>query len=257
MTALPDPDGTRVGLIGASEFTSLNDLPAVAGNPALLRDLFTDLWKLPPGHVTGVANPSVPRDVSRPVQEAVDTATDTLLVYYAGHSLQTLGWTRPRLRPPRPENAGRGSWSRPTPSSGSPAKPRPTSAAPGRSQPNPHVSPRPASAEGFKTSARTCTVQPAHQNLQHPGQEGHLARRTATPRPTTTSGKRPDVPRASSSATASGVKRQAKGPRTGCESVGAATAWPPVSRGYAEGRRAVIVRCPAGRVRSSTSACTT
>ncbi|GHJ97448.1 hypothetical protein SNE510_69670 [Streptomyces sp. NE5-10] len=87
MTALPGPDGTRVLLIGASEFTALDGLPAVAGNLALLRDLFTDLWKLPPGHVTMVANPSIPRDVSRAVQEAVDAATDTLLVYYAGHGL--------------------------------------------------------------------------------------------------------------------------------------------------------------------------
>ncbi|CAL9309820.1 hypothetical protein SUDANB25_04586 [Streptomyces sp. SudanB25_2051] len=87
MTALPDPERTRVLLIGASGFTSLAALPAVAGNLALLRDLFTDLWGLPPGHVTVVANPSVPRDVSRAVQETVDAATDTLLVYYAGHGL--------------------------------------------------------------------------------------------------------------------------------------------------------------------------
>ncbi len=87
MTELPDPAGTRVLLIGASEFTSLDGLPAVAGNLTLLRELFMKSWNLPPRHVTVVANPSVPRDLSRAVQEVVDAATDTLLVYYAGHGL--------------------------------------------------------------------------------------------------------------------------------------------------------------------------
>nr|BAU77545.1 hypothetical protein SAVERM_2p101 [Streptomyces avermitilis MA-4680 = NBRC 14893] len=72
--------------------------------------------------------------------------------------------------------------------------------------------PRPVSVEGFGTSAHTCTVRRVHRNPQHPAQEGHLGPRIAAPRPATTSGRRPDDLRASSSGTASEGKRQAKDP---------------------------------------------
>jgi hypothetical protein len=122
---------------------------------------------------------------------------------------QTLGWTRPKLR--SAEAGDRWTWlviaahtqlrltreaaadlHRPW---GRPAEPARLT--------------RPVSAGDFGTSARTLPVRPVRRNPQHPDQGDHLAQRIAVPRPATTSGKRPDDPRASSSATASEVKRQA------------------------------------------------
>ncbi len=84
---LPDPDGTRVVLVGASAFSALDSLPAVRGNLTILRNLFRDKWQLPADHCTVLADPPLPRDVSRAVGKAAREASDTLLIYYAGHGL--------------------------------------------------------------------------------------------------------------------------------------------------------------------------
>ncbi|GHJ14053.1 sensor histidine kinase [Micromonospora sp. AKA38] len=89
MTGLPDPDRSRVVLVGASRFAQLADLPAVSANVAALRDKFTseDVWALPPTHCTVVSDPREPRLVSQALKRAAREATDTLVFYYAGHGL--------------------------------------------------------------------------------------------------------------------------------------------------------------------------
>ncbi|MET9116658.1 diguanylate cyclase [Streptomyces longwoodensis] len=84
---LPDPARTRVVLAGTSEFTELDGLPAVQGNLLALTEFFRSSWHLSANDCVSVSNPAIPRDLSRAVQHAVSEATDTLLVYYAGHGL--------------------------------------------------------------------------------------------------------------------------------------------------------------------------
>ncbi|NEB67034.1 caspase family protein, partial [Streptomyces fulvissimus] len=49
--------------------------------------LITAAWNLPVANCTVLRDPASPRDLSRAVEEAAKEATDTLLVYYAGHGL--------------------------------------------------------------------------------------------------------------------------------------------------------------------------
>ncbi|QKZ25002.1 PAS domain S-box protein [Streptomyces chartreusis] len=76
-------------LIGAGSYETLDGLPAVADSAQGLASLFTqrDIWGLPPAHCRVVLNPQTPRQLSKPVAEAAQEATDTLVVYYAGHGL--------------------------------------------------------------------------------------------------------------------------------------------------------------------------
>lgn len=89
MTGLPDPDRSRVVLVGSSRFAQLADLPSVSANVAVLRDKFTseEVWGLDTAHCTIVTDPREPRLVSQVVKRAAQEATDTLIFYYAGHGL--------------------------------------------------------------------------------------------------------------------------------------------------------------------------
>ncbi|RSN98503.1 histidine kinase [Streptomyces sp. WAC 05379] len=89
MATPPDPATSRAVLIGAGSYETLDSLPAVADSAEGLASLFTqqDIWGLPPAHCRVVLNPQTPRQLSKPVAEAAHEATDTLVVYYAGHGL--------------------------------------------------------------------------------------------------------------------------------------------------------------------------
>ncbi|MGW7411012.1 caspase, EACC1-associated type [Streptomyces sp. NPDC054863] len=90
MTAdrLPRPADSRAALLGASTFEMLEDLPAVEGNlGAVAEQLVTDAWGLPTENCKSLWEPASPGAASRLVREAASQATDTLLVYYAGHGL--------------------------------------------------------------------------------------------------------------------------------------------------------------------------
>ena len=88
MSALPDPLSSRAVLIGASQYETLEHLPAVRGNLEALSDLFeTFVWGLPAAHCVQILDPNKVVTVSRAVRAAADEATDALLVYYAGHGL--------------------------------------------------------------------------------------------------------------------------------------------------------------------------
>lgn len=85
--ALPDPARTHIVLIGASSFSMLDPLPAVDGNLAVLANFFREKWRLPGDHCTVLSDPVLPRDVSRVIGKAAREASETLLIYYAGHGL--------------------------------------------------------------------------------------------------------------------------------------------------------------------------
>ncbi|MGI5328440.1 caspase, EACC1-associated type [Actinomadura nitritigenes] len=91
MSAVPDPPASRAVLIGTSRYThrSLDDLPAVAANLAVLAELLRspDVWGLPARNCTVVADPATAAELITPIVQAAAEATDTLLVYYAGHGL--------------------------------------------------------------------------------------------------------------------------------------------------------------------------
>lgn len=88
---LPDRRGSRALLIGASHFSDagLHDLPAARNNVRALAAALTD----PDGGVLDRAgcriltDPTTPREVGHAVDAVVDEATDTLVLYYAGHGV--------------------------------------------------------------------------------------------------------------------------------------------------------------------------
>ncbi|MFJ6427006.1 caspase family protein [Streptomyces hydrogenans] len=89
MSVLPDPGASRAVLIGTSRFDYLEQLPAVSNNLTALAELLTSpiSLRMPALNVTLVENPLNPAAVLDPLRQAAAEATDTLIVYYAGHGL--------------------------------------------------------------------------------------------------------------------------------------------------------------------------
>ncbi|MFJ2435520.1 caspase family protein [Streptomyces anulatus] len=89
MGLLSDPDRSEAVLIGVHDYTSLENLPAVAQNLAGLRAALTDpeVWGLPDTACTVISQPRSVGDVLDTVRDKARRAEDTLLVYYAGHGL--------------------------------------------------------------------------------------------------------------------------------------------------------------------------
>ncbi|MGW6286207.1 caspase family protein [Streptomyces sp. NPDC055107] len=89
MTVLPDPGASRAVLVGTSRYQHLEQLPAVSNNlQALAAHLTGPLsLRLPPRHVTVLENPAAAHTVVSEVRRAAAEATDTLIVYFAGHGL--------------------------------------------------------------------------------------------------------------------------------------------------------------------------
>src|SRR4051812_324001 len=85
---LPDPDHSRAVLIGTANYRRLEPLPAVARNLDGLAGLLRDPagWGLPAEHLTVVLDPPTADDMLEAVHRAARAATDTLLIYYAGHA---------------------------------------------------------------------------------------------------------------------------------------------------------------------------
>ncbi|MFD4160564.1 tetratricopeptide repeat protein, partial [Streptomyces cyaneofuscatus] len=84
---LPEPDVSRAVLIGAYKYAHLRDLPGVKGNIEALQEYLTsaDGWGLPVGHCLARPQPNDPSTLSDELYDAAEAATDTLLIYYAGH----------------------------------------------------------------------------------------------------------------------------------------------------------------------------
>ncbi|MFJ6805001.1 transporter substrate-binding domain-containing protein [Streptomyces anulatus] len=89
MTVLPDPGASRAVLVGTSHYQHLEQLPAVSNNlQALAAHLTGPLsLRLPPQHVTVLENPAAAHTVVSEVRRAAAEATDTLILYFAGHGL--------------------------------------------------------------------------------------------------------------------------------------------------------------------------
>ncbi|MFD9412666.1 caspase family protein [Streptomyces sp. NPDC059989] len=89
MSVLPDPGASRAVLLGTSRYDHLEQLPAVSNNLTALAALLSGplSLRLPAAHVTVVENPHDPTAVIAPLRQAAAEATDTLIVYYAGHGL--------------------------------------------------------------------------------------------------------------------------------------------------------------------------
>ncbi|MFE2186317.1 ABC transporter substrate-binding protein [Streptomyces sp. NPDC059455] len=89
MAVLPDPAASRAVLIGTSRYAHLEQIPAVANNLSALAAALCapGSWGLRPEHCTVIEDPSTAVEVLEAVRTAAEEATDTLLVYFAGHGL--------------------------------------------------------------------------------------------------------------------------------------------------------------------------
>ncbi|MFF8630131.1 caspase, EACC1-associated type [Streptomyces werraensis] len=118
MSVLPDPGASRAVLIGTSRYDHLEQLPAVSNNLTALAALLSGplSLRLPASHVTVVENPPGPGTVMDPLRQAAAEATDTLIVYYAGHGLidphDTLTLALPHTLPDRIETSLNYDWLR-------------------------------------------------------------------------------------------------------------------------------------------------
>ncbi|MFB6958802.1 caspase family protein [Streptomyces sp. NPDC056309] len=90
MAALPDPAHSRAVLIGTASYRHLPQLPAVEVGVVDLAAELCDatVWGLPVQHCTVVTDPLNPQAILDPVYKAGDEATDTLIVYFAGHGMR-------------------------------------------------------------------------------------------------------------------------------------------------------------------------
>ncbi|MFH9858938.1 caspase domain-containing protein, partial [Streptomyces sp. NPDC017202] len=95
---LPDPHASRAILIGVGQYAHLPAIPTVRQNIAALHEVLTgeESWNLPAQHCVTVHDPRTPEELVDPIYHGVQEATDTLLVYYAGHGLR--GENRGELR---------------------------------------------------------------------------------------------------------------------------------------------------------------
>ncbi|WP_158849886.1 caspase, EACC1-associated type [Saccharothrix deserti] len=89
---LPDPEQSRAVLIGVDSTPAhpgLEGLPAVRNNVADLAATFTDpgIWGLAPGNCVVPTDVSDARQLAATLERVAGEATDTLIVYYAGHGV--------------------------------------------------------------------------------------------------------------------------------------------------------------------------
>ncbi|WP_433200987.1 caspase, EACC1-associated type [Dactylosporangium sp. CS-047395] len=106
--ALPDRERSRAVLVGTGRYRTLSELPAVLNNLEGLRDALCDpaVGGFARRHCTALPDPpGPPVEVLRRVHAIAREATDTLLVYLAGHGLPGAGG---RLRVALPGTRDRG-----------------------------------------------------------------------------------------------------------------------------------------------------
>ncbi|MGW7818205.1 caspase, EACC1-associated type [Streptomyces puniciscabiei] len=85
---LPDRGRSNAVLVGVGTYTELPDLPQVLTGLVDLSALLTDRdGGFAGDRTTVVGDPRTVRDLIEPIQQAARSAEDTLLVYFAGHSL--------------------------------------------------------------------------------------------------------------------------------------------------------------------------
>ncbi|MDF0376585.1 caspase family protein [Streptomyces sp. KA12] len=120
MSVLPDPGASRAVLIGTSRYDHLEQLPAVSNNLTALAELLGGplSLRIPASHLAVIENPPTPSAVMEPLRQAAAEATDTLIVYYAGHGLidphDTLALAMPYTQPDHIETSLDYDWLRQT-----------------------------------------------------------------------------------------------------------------------------------------------
>lgn len=89
LAGAPDPQKSSCVLIGVSDYAKLPRLRAVDQNISQLEEALTDpmIWGIPPDRVHTVGYPQPAAAIREAISAAADEASDTLLVYYAGHGL--------------------------------------------------------------------------------------------------------------------------------------------------------------------------
>ncbi len=99
---LPVPGQSRAVLIGAHTYDHLPELAGVQGNVEGLRDFLVgdDGWKLAPEHCLDRLQSTDSRGLLDELAAAAQEATDTLLIYYAGHGDSSPGDPELRLALP-------------------------------------------------------------------------------------------------------------------------------------------------------------
>ncbi|MFG1930929.1 protein kinase [Mycobacterium sp. NPDC048908] len=86
---LPSPQHSRAVLVGSSVFDYLDDLPAVRNNIEALEACLLDkeLWGIDRQNVSRSMDPVDEKSLLDLIHTAAEEATDTLIVYYAGHGI--------------------------------------------------------------------------------------------------------------------------------------------------------------------------
>src|SRR5690348_6073851 len=89
---LPVPQESRAVLVGTHHYSCLENLPAVRQNLARLSDrlCYQTVWVLARQDCIVLEQPQDQKSVLSVVEDAAKSATDTLLIYYAGHGLPDL-----------------------------------------------------------------------------------------------------------------------------------------------------------------------
>jgi hypothetical protein len=89
LAGAPDPQKSSCVLIGVSDYAKLPRLRAVEQNILQLEEALTDpaIWGIPADRVHTVGYPQPAAAIREAISSAAGEASDTLLVYYAGHGL--------------------------------------------------------------------------------------------------------------------------------------------------------------------------
>lgn len=90
MDSMPEIQHSRAVVIGTSHYRTLDSLfPAVHNNVVALVHALCDqaIWGLPAAHCMAVEDPDTPSEMLDAAAQVAGEATDTLVLYYAGHGL--------------------------------------------------------------------------------------------------------------------------------------------------------------------------
>ena len=86
---LPDRQKSRAVLLGTSTYKSLPNIPSVRNNLVAMQECLCDenIWGLAANNCTVVSDPASSEEFLSPIDEAADSVSDTLLIYFSGHGL--------------------------------------------------------------------------------------------------------------------------------------------------------------------------
>jgi hypothetical protein len=106
---LIDPNNTQAILIGASEFDFFPNLPNVQDNLVKLRRLFIEVVGINRNKICLMLDKENPSDITSKIIDIIPNASDTIIVYYAGHGiphLKKLYLATKKTQPKKPQYTG-------------------------------------------------------------------------------------------------------------------------------------------------------